>query len=128
MRLLTIALTLAMVGTLAAHHSDAEPVGSSGVLVELDSSTYPGAVSAVPPATVVSPSENGWALLAVSGCAALALCCVLGLALSIRSRHTRRVDQAGTLVRSVWVSVVRWRPDAASALRPSLDTLSISRT
>jgi hypothetical protein len=132
-QLLTMVLMVAVFGTLAVHHS-----ASDDTVANVSSSATAPAGAAALPASVIADDAltasalqadaDGWLGVLVSGCAALGLICVLGLALFRRSGSAHRVDDPGSLVRTPWRSPRRWESRVALAVRPSLDVLSISRT
>lgn len=127
-QLVVVVLVVAIMGALALQHSDAAGSGdvrsvAAGAVLASDRT-----VDAPSAASLADVSDDSWIALAISGCVALALCCVVGLALSARPATGRRDDSAGTVVRTVWAPVARWDSGSVLATRPSLDSLSISRT
>jgi len=126
--LFVMVLVAAILGALALHHADSveavSAVSPTAATVVASSDASGTAVAE----TFAHESADGWIALAISGCVALGLCCVIGLALAVRSANTRRDDSSGTLIRTVLSSMARWDAGSAIAARPSLDSLSISRT
>jgi hypothetical protein len=132
-QLLTMVLMVAVFGSLAVHHSASDETVAPVLSIvaafgEVPEPEAPGLSGAEIATSAVQTSDDGWLGVLVSGCAALGLICVLGLALFRRAGSAHRVDSPGTLVRTPWLCFRRWESRVALAVRPSLDVLSISRT
>jgi len=128
LRVLTLALMLLVFGTLAAHHVDADSIGTTGAETAAVATTAGADVVVhleVPAAGVAA--GDGWVITILSGCAAVGLCGVLGLALVRRSAagRPRRPGSTGRIVGATpFLPVLLARASA----RPSLLLLSVSRT
>lgn len=123
-RLVTLALVVGVFGALAAHHSNDSPVstaiGTQAAIAPLADS--PAAVVAV---TAMGSTDTAW--LVAAGCGALALCCVLGLAIAKRASPQDRPPLASRDLAPRSTSP-RSATLVAPIARPSLLDLSISRT
>lgn len=132
LRVLTLALMLLVFGTLAAHHADADSIGTTGAETAAVATTAGADVVVhleVPAAGVAAgvAAGDGWVITILSGCAAMGLCGVLGLALVRRSAagRPRRPGSTGRIVGATpFLPVLLARASA----RPSLLLLSVSRT
>jgi hypothetical protein len=124
LRLVTLALLVGVFGALAVHHSDSATADAPTVATAMvaTAGTLPDPVGAEA-ATITS--DPSW--LVAAGCAALALCCVLGLAIAKRVAQRDRppLTSAAPAPRSVSPLTPAI---AAPMARPSLLDLSISRT
>jgi len=124
LRVLTLALMLLVFGTLAAHHVDADSIGTTGAETAAVATT---AGADVVVHLEVPAAGDGWVITILSGCAAVGLCGVLGLALVRRSAagRPRRPGSSGRIVGATpFLPVLLARASA----RPSLLVLSVSRT
>lgn len=137
LRLITLSILIAVLGTLAAHHSDSAPAAQAAIAAQsaiaaesaVLGDTLQLAVSVPAAAEHVVQSAGDWSMAsAVTGCVALGLCCVLGLALAKRATAPRQAAQLAPLERLIWPAVSFWKFDSADQARPSLTVLSISRT
>jgi len=124
LRLVTLALLVGVFGALAVHHSDSAAADASTVatVAVTPADTLPESLAAE---TATTTSDPSW--LVAAGCAALALCCVLGLA--IAKRVAQRDRPPLTSAAPARRTVTALTPSIAAPIaRPSLLDLSISRT
>jgi len=121
LRLVTLALLVGVFGTLAVHHSDGTPADSPTVATAI-SGALP---DSLPGEAATATSDPSW--LVAAGCAALALCCVLGLAIAKRAARQDRPPLTSVTPAPRTVSP-RTPSIVAPVARPSLLDLSISRT
>jgi hypothetical protein len=123
-RLVTIALLIGVFGALVVHHSDDASADGATAAITAVAATGPLSDSSTGQ-TATAISDKLW--LVAAGCAALGLCCVLGLAIAKRPAQEgpERVVPLSLAPRSVSPQ----EPSVVALLaRPSLLHLSISRT
>lgn len=124
LRLVTLTLLIGVFGALAAHHSDGAPADPANSATSAVAATGPQSDSPIGE-TATTTSDTSW--LVAAGCAALALCCVLGLALAKRATRQDPPPLVSTSPSPRSVSP-RTPSTVAPVAPPSLLDLSISRT
>lgn len=128
-RLLTtlLALTIVILGALAAHHVQAAPTGASHMTI--------AEVNTVPQPLMSGDESVTFAAEQIvagvtTGCIVLIACCVLGLALiSAHAWRARLHERISAVARLIPTLLINAPPTTLpTAARPSLVALSISRT
>lgn len=127
-RLLTtlLALTIVILGAMAAHHVQAAPTGASHMTIA-EANTVPQPL--VDGDSSVFFAAEQLAAGVATGCIVLIACCVLGSALISARAWRARLHERISAVARFPTPLIKAPPTALpTAARPSLVVLSISRT